>query len=56
MTYELGMCNQWRWFFYQVLSFYIKMNLVSHYEINTMKNQWTDILKIKYIQLHEVEA
>lgn len=43
-------------FFNQVLSFYIKMNLVSHYEINTMKNQWTDILKIKYIQLREVEA
>lgn len=39
MTHELGMYNQWRCYFYQVLSFYIKMNLVSHCEINTMKKQ-----------------
>lgn len=48
MTYELGMYNQWRCYFYQVLLFYIKINLVSHYEINTMKINGLVILKIKY--------
>lgn len=33
MTYYLGMCNQLRFYFYQVLSFYIKITPVSHYGI-----------------------
>lgn len=58
MTYELGMYNQWRCYFHQVLSFYIKMNLVSHYEINTMKKQRTGYSEnqIYLTYLGEVEA
>lgn len=58
MTCELGMYNQWRCYFYQVLSFYIKINLVSHYEINTMKKQWTGYSEnqIYSTYLREVEA
>lgn len=58
MTYELGMYNQWRCYFYQVLPFYIKMNLVSHYEKNTMKKQRTGYSEnqIYSTYLREVEA